>query len=87
MGVPRAFAVILRSMEFEWDPNKAAANLAKHKVSFREAATVFSDLLSITFDDPDHSEDEERFIIIGTSASDRLLIVAHTDLRQPYTDL
>ncbi|HEX6292199.1 MAG TPA: BrnT family toxin [Herpetosiphonaceae bacterium] len=66
-------------MEFAWDPNKAASNLAKQKVSFHEAATVFRDPLSITFDDPDHSEDEDRFIIIGTSAGGRLLMVAHTD--------
>ena len=66
-------------MEFEWDPNKAASNLTKHKVSFREAATVFRDPLSITFDDPDHGDDEDRFITIGTSSGGRLLIVAHTD--------
>ncbi|MDP9316430.1 MAG: BrnT family toxin [Chloroflexota bacterium] len=66
-------------MEFEWDPNKAVSNLTKHKVSFREAATVFRDPLSITFDDPDHSDDESRFITIGTSTSGKLLIVAHTD--------
>ncbi len=66
-------------MEFEWDPNKAASNVTKHKVSFREAATVFRDPLSMTFDDPDHSNDEERFITIGRSTGGRLLIVAHTD--------
>ena len=66
-------------MEFEWDPNKAASNVTKHKVSFREAATVFRDPLSMTFDDPDHSDDEERFITIGRSTGGRLLIVAHTD--------
>jgi uncharacterized DUF497 family protein len=66
-------------MEFEWDPNKAASNLTKHKVSFREAATVFRDPLSITFDDPDHGDDKDRSITIGTSSGGRLLIVAHTD--------
>ena len=66
-------------MEFEWDPNKAASNVTKHKVSFREAATVFRDPLSITFDDPDHADDEDRFITIGTSTGGRLLVVAHTD--------
>ena len=66
-------------MRFEWDENKAAANLAKHGVSFEEAATVFGDLLSDTFDDPDHSAEERRFVIIGTSEWGRMLIVAHTD--------
>jgi uncharacterized protein len=66
-------------MAFEWDPRKAASNLSKHGVSFTEAASVFSDPLSLTFDDPDHSSAEERFIIIGTSESGRLLIVAHID--------
>ncbi len=54
-------------MRFDWDKRKAAGNLAKHKVSFEEAATVFGDLLSDTFDDPDHSIDEQRFLIIGHS--------------------
>jgi uncharacterized protein len=66
-------------MEFEWDDRKAEYNLQKHGVSFTEAATVFYDPHSITFDDPDHSDDEDRFIIIGTSAPARLLMVAHTD--------
>ena len=66
-------------MEFEWDDRKAEYNLQKHGVSFTEAATVFYDPLSITFDDPDHSDDEDRFIIIGTSAQARVPMVAHTD--------
>ena len=66
-------------MEFEWDPKKAAANLRKHAVSFYEAATVMKDRLSVTFLDPDHSKDEERYITIGTSSRQRLLMVAHTD--------
>ena len=66
-------------MEFEWDPRKAAANLRKHAVSFAEAATVMSDHLSITFPDPDHSQGEERYITVGTSSRQRLLIVAHTE--------
>jgi uncharacterized DUF497 family protein len=66
-------------MRFEWDENKAAANLLKHGVSFEEAATVFGDLLSDTFDDPDHSAEERRFVIIGMSKRGRMLIVAHTD--------
>ena len=66
-------------MEFEWDPLKAEDNLKKHGVDFTEAATVFSDPLSITYSDPDHSLDENRYIIIGSSSANRLLIVAHTD--------
>lgn len=66
-------------MWFEWDENKAAQNLARHGVSFEEAVTVFGDPLSDTFNDPDHSIDERRFIIIGTSEKGRMLLVAHTD--------
>jgi uncharacterized DUF497 family protein len=66
-------------MRFEWDENKAAANLLKHGVSFEEAATVFGDPLSDTFDDPDHSAEEHRFVIIGMSERGKMLIVAHTD--------
>lgn len=66
-------------MEFEWDPLKAEDNLKKHGGDFTEAATVFSDPLSITYSDPDHSLDEDRYIIIGSSSANRLLIVAHTD--------
>jgi len=66
-------------MKFEWDPNKAARNLQKHGVSFHEAATVFGDLLSTTYPDPDHSDDEDRYITIGLSGSGRLLFVSHAD--------
>lgn len=66
-------------MRFDWDKNKAAGNLTKHKVSFEEAATVFGDPFSDTFDDPDHSADEQRFLIIGHSENGRLLFVSHTD--------
>ena len=66
-------------MRFEWDGKKAAANLARHGVSFEEACTVFGDPLSDTFDDPDHSADERRFLIVGASDRGRMLIVAHTD--------
>lgn len=66
-------------MQFEWDPAKAAENLAKHGVSFEEAATVFRDALSATGPDPDHSVGEERFITFGFSTSGRLLVVAHTE--------
>lgn len=65
-------------MQFEWDREKAKKNLRKHRVSFDEAMTVFYDPLSATFDDPDHSIDEERFITIGYSSHSRLLVVSHT---------
>jgi uncharacterized DUF497 family protein len=66
------------SLRFEWDPEKAAANLAKHGVSFEEALTVFSDPLARIFDDEDHSNEEEREIIIGHSTKQRLLLVCFT---------
>lgn len=66
-------------MEFEWDLRKAAKNLRKHKVPFSEAATVFSDPLSITVPDPDHSIEERRYLTIGMSDRLRPLIVAHTE--------
>jgi len=66
-------------IEFEWDSAKARTNLRKHGVSFREAATVFKDPLSITISDPDHSDEEDRCITIGASARARILMVSHTD--------
>ena len=66
-------------MEFEWDPDKATRNLTKHGVSFQEAATVFGDPLALTFFDPDHSEEEDRFLTFGNSSDGRLLVVSHTD--------
>jgi len=66
-------------MRFEWDEQKATGNLAKHGISFEEAATVFGDPLSDTFPDPDHSLDEHRFIIMGMSEVSKILVVAHTD--------
>ena len=66
-------------MRFEWDPKKAAANLKKHGVLFQEAATVFGDPLAITFQDPDHSDDEERQLTFGLSLQRRLIVVSHTE--------
>jgi hypothetical protein len=66
-------------VNFEWDPRKAAQNLRKHEVSFHEAATIFGDPMAVTYQDPDHSIAEERFITVGTSSGGRVLIVAHTD--------
>jgi uncharacterized DUF497 family protein len=54
-------------MKFEWNPDKAQSNYEKHKISFEEAATVFNDMLSVTFPDPDHSVGESRYVIIGMS--------------------
>jgi uncharacterized DUF497 family protein len=68
-------------VEFEWDQEKAAANLASHKVSFDEAKTVFDDPLYVDFYDPDHSLDEHRFLIVGESRQGRLLIVSYTERR------
>jgi uncharacterized protein len=64
---------------FEWNPEKAEANLKKHGVAFEEAETVFSDPLSLTVPDPKHSTAENRFIITGFSEKQRQLVVAHTD--------
>jgi len=66
-------------MQFEWDPEKAKRNYKKHKVSFEEAVTVFYDPLSATFDDPDHSVGERRFLTIGFSSHKRLLVVSHSE--------
>ncbi len=66
-------------MEFEWDPTKDRDNEAKHKVSFSEATEVFADSLSSSAPDPDHSLDEERFVIFGRTLKDRYLVVAFTD--------
>ena len=66
-------------MIFTWDPRKAAANLKKHGVDFREAATIFDDVMSTTFPDEDHSDFERRFLTLGQSARGRVLVVAHTE--------
>ncbi|MEW6388242.1 MAG: BrnT family toxin [Thermodesulfobacteriota bacterium] len=63
---------------FEWDPNKARENLKIHGVSFDEAGTAFRDALSLTIYDPLHSEEEDRFVLLGKSHKDRLLVVVHT---------
>jgi uncharacterized DUF497 family protein len=66
-------------VKFEWDPRKAAANVRKHRVSFDEAMTVFADWESITIPDPDHSEGEERLLIVGSSSRGRVLVVSHAE--------
>jgi uncharacterized DUF497 family protein len=65
-------------VRFEWSARKAATNLAKHKVSFDEASTVFGDPLAVTIDDPDSSTDENRLLTKGMSQRGKLLVVAHT---------
>lgn len=69
-------------MNFEWNENKARANFAKHRVSFEEAKTVFVDPFYVDFYDPDHSDDEERYVIIGESQQGRLLVVSYTERQQ-----
>lgn len=70
------------SVRFEWDPKKAAANLAKHDVSFEEALTVFADPLARIFHDDDHSVDEFREIIIGHSAGQQLVLVNFIEIEE-----
>jgi uncharacterized protein len=67
-------------IKFEWDPRKEHRNRQKHGVGFDEATTVFADTLSITIPDPDHSDEEERWVIMGVSLRQRLLVVVHTEV-------
>lgn len=67
----------MAGLRFEWDPRKAAANLAKHGVAFEEAATAFADEAGLVLEDPDHSAVERRFVLIGLSAELRVLVVVH----------
>ena len=69
-------------MQFEWDPDKAESNAAKHDVEFVEASTVFADPLELTIQDPDHSSDENRFLSLGISSKGRLLVVSFTERSQ-----
>lgn len=66
-------------LDFEWDREKANENARKHGVGFEEAVSVFRDPLSLTIVDPDHSMGEERFLILGLSARDRIIVVSHTE--------
>lgn len=67
----------MKNIEFEWDASKASSNKKKHGISFEEAKTTFFDEHALVIHDPDHSEDEERFIILGLSTVTRLLVVCH----------
>lgn len=66
-------------LKFTWDETKAATNLAKHGISFEEAATVFGDPLAISFDDPDHSSEEHRLLTFGVSEKHRVLLVVNVE--------
>jgi len=66
-------------MKFEWNEKKAGDNVRKHGITFHEAATVFGDPLAITFADPDHSIEEQRYLTFGISRLGRMLVVSHTD--------
>ena len=85
-GVPRCYIdktiwynynISMETIRFEWDPNKAKINVRKHGVTFREAQSVFQDPEALVIDDPDHSQEEERFIILGLSQKANLLVVCH----------
>ena len=67
----------MSTLRFEWDERKAVANVRKHGVSFEEARSVFLDERARLIDDPDHSENEARFILLGLSSSLRMLLVCH----------
>ena len=67
----------MADLEFTWDETKARSNATKHRVSFDEAQSAFSDERARIIDDPDHSDDEDRFILLGMSAKPRLLIVVY----------
>jgi len=67
------------ALQFEWDFKKSQSNKRKHKITFEEATTIFGDPLSITIHDPAHSIGEDRFITIGISVNNQLIVVVHTD--------
>jgi uncharacterized DUF497 family protein len=67
----------MNAIKFDWDKNKAKSNLVKHKVSFEEAQSVFDDDDARLIFDPDHSEDEDRFVLLGLSCSLKILVVVH----------
>jgi len=71
------YNIIIKEIRFTWDQQKSKSNEAKHQVSFDEAKTVFSDSHARIIADPDHSEDEDRFIILGISSRLRILVVCH----------
>ncbi len=71
------YNIIVESIRFEWDENKNAINVRKHAITFAEASTAFEDPEALVIDDPDHSEQEERFVLLGFSNRANLLVVCH----------
>ena len=71
------YNIFMEELKFEWDENKNEINKAKHQLSFEEASTVFYDEFAVLFDDPEHSEDESRFLMLGYSQTAKLCIVSH----------
>lgn len=67
----------MNNIKFEWDNNKAQLNIVNHNVTFEEASTVFEDVNAILFDDTEHSDEEDRFLLLGISSQARMLIVCH----------
>ncbi len=84
--IQNAYIVHMKPLTFEWDRKKAAANVRKHGVTFEEARTAFFDENAMQFFDPDHSDDEERFILLGLSVRLRTLVVCHC-FRQTETSI
>jgi hypothetical protein len=76
-GIIRMYSVRMEETRFEWDAAKEKSNLRKHGISFEEARTVFFDEHAVQFFDPDHSEDEDRFILLGMSFRLRVVVVCH----------
>jgi len=66
-------------LQFEWDNEKSVLNIKKHNVSFKEASTVFKDSFSLSFYDPNHSIEEDRYILIGISQNENFLVIAYTE--------
>lgn len=86
-GRNRTREIRIMHIEFEWDPDKATKNVKKHQVSFTEAATMFSDPLSMTFFDPDHSIDENRYFTVGLSHLGKLLMLCMRTEEIAYASL
>lgn len=77
--MPKKREELFVNLEFEWDAAKASENLKNHRVSFEEAKSIFNDPLLLTFPDPEHSDEEHRYINIGVSSHSRILLVVFTD--------
>ena len=86
MHLQRKYDVVVKALEFEWDSAKSQTNVRKHGVSFEEAQTVFSDEHGLLVHDPDHSDDEDRFVLLGLSSLSRALVVCHRGERQAYSE-